>query len=1093
MTRPFKTIIPALGLALAVLAAPNSSAQNSPEYTMRADNPVQINTYDGISAPEYASLFIALSQGETGIPIRDYKYDPENIESLRLYIWTRLEDETVDLSGVVDRFDRIANELQDARNIKIAAMLQGYLGIRDDGTLSDTDFDSRMSELTRPYAPDNDWLVVFFANSLNYEAATSRGLGVFDPMTTQFAEYALRGHESDLDYDEARLIYLRMMAVEYMRRSDISGFYRTLEARNKIKVKFGLPSSNFADLINAAQLHHQIFYDPSSIRIAEEAFLNAPVSSEDQDQAKYVLARIYTAHGFADKALEVYKNINIAALGGDGALEESIQVDQAFNYLLLGDFDEAERLLASVSEATIGEVNTAKLDFDLLTLTLHQRVMTPEKKADLLTARKGIHNVLTQMRLEGLPEGDPNIFVETTGPVRAVDTTHVSINGDLENLLPVSEIEQARIESFITLAGDGLNGSAAVKPVDKMTLSALRAFSGGREQVLTEILRDLGDDPVGAPMAELLNAYTGKEGAAKVQSPIRAKEPELATLEYIIRSRACLKAGDYACAWAQYYQARNQIRSVAKAGLSDFLLADQELLLRSYENNASTVLASASRLFEAYGDYIPDAETGYDIVNRTAAVFERTGLSAMAHRIITLDGKPRMAQPYTNHMTEARLMLAMGKYREAKDRLSTLLLEDGTPLRQTLNEKALSYAAHAALGETTEALSLAQDVRTGLRGLNDGLLAELVKPYLFLGDYHVYTYYRPFEAEQYRARYLNLRRKQEVTQADKSRQMAEARVRAVNATEMRALEKAEGELGSMRSKQGALSSSIWIMLAGLLGGAYGLFRLFRQNRALSAENARLDHARRTHEYFMDEMERQTALETTALNSAMDTMARSSGTDPALMSEKLSGHVTALKETMARLAFQDRVFTRGSSTPTKINLEALRKELLESWQPAASKKDISIIFDVDERVRSAHSFKALLTESLRLFVGHAIDHTSIDVITVKMTPFRLKDQDFVRATISDEGDGLASFDARLSPGDVSPNLHVAFDDSEKRAFAASTAIMAINGAGGRFESQATPGFGHVLTFDLPATLLAGADEPASPSNIIEFKKGTANDG
>ena len=197
--------------------------------------------------------------------------------------------------------------------------------------------------------------------------------------------------------------------------------------------------------------------------------------------------------------------------------------------------------------------------------------------------------------------------------------------------------------------------------------------------------------------------------------------------------------------------------------------------------------------------------------------------------------------------------------------------------------------------------------------------------------------------------------------------------------------------------------------------------------------------------------------------------------------------------MARLAFQDRVFTRKPSAPTKINLEALRADLIESWQPAASKKDISILFDVDERVLSVHSHKALLTESLRLFVGHAINHTSIDVISVTMTPFRIKDKDFIRAQISDEGDGLASFDPRLSPGDVLPDLHVGIDDSDKQAFAASTAIMAINGAGGRFESEATPGFGHVLTFDLPATLLAGADEPHTPTNIIEFKKGTANDG
>jgi len=922
----------------------------------------------------------------------------------------------------------------------------------------------------------------------------SRGLGVFDSINSKFSEFALRGHEADLDYDEARLVYLRMLAIEYLRRSDISGYYNTLIDRNKIKVKLGLPSSNFEDLTNAAALHHAIFYDPSSIRIAEEAFYNQGVSSEDNEMAKYMLASLYTAHGFSDKALEVYSSIDAAGLGGDGLFEETLRVDKAFNYVLLGDFEEAAQLLATAKKSTIGDIETAKLDFDLLTLALHHRVMTPEKKADLLTARRSIHNILTLTRLNSMSADEEALF-QPGGTVASVDITHAELSGNLEDLLPVTEIEQARIEGFINLVSSGLGGSPSVSDADRAKLTALRAFSNGEDQAFTDSLRALQNGP-GEPGASeasrLFQHYSTADAAAIEGSKILSEDPESATLEYIIRARVCLKTGDYACSWSQFYAAKTALRSVSRAGLSDFLIADLEMLLLTYENDAGAVLDKASRLFENYGQYIPNTETGYEIVNRTASVFERAGLTDMAHRIITLDGKAGMAQPYANHMTEVRLMLALSKYREAKDRLSTLVMDDSGSPRRALYEKAMSYSAHAALGETNKALSLAQDVRTGIRGLNDPLLDGLAKPYLFLGDYHVYTYYKPFEAEQYRARYLKAVRLADVAQTQRSGEMAEARVRALNASEMRALDTASTQLGKAENRASTFSR-LTVMLAAFLGALAIIWaRLRRREKALAAENEALAQSVQTHEYFMGEMERQTELETTALGAVMDTLARSQNADPTLTAQKVGDHAVRLRETVARLAFQNRVFTGSEEPRTKLNLNELSAALSEHFQDQAARKDVSLHFDIGPLVRTAHIQKALLSETLRTFLGYALEHTSCDVIEVTMRPLAYKEQTFLRTTISDEGDGLAKFDHRLKSGDVSPDMTMRLTDAQTRGFSADTVIMAINKAGGRFESEATPGFGHVLRIDLPATLL-GVEEPPTPSNIIEFKKGTANDG
>lgn len=1063
-------------------------AQDAPSYEVHEDNPTRISIYAGLNADDWATRFIGLAQNESGISAASYNYDPDDMENMRLYIWNKLEDLTIDLNPVIDRYDTKAAEIDDKRNIKIVTMLRAFVSAQSE-PLSDDEFENRIADITRPYVRDNDWFVVFYANSLNFEAGLS--IGLFDAIYSDFAEVALRGHETDLDYDEARIMYLRMRIYDDLRRNELNGFYSNLAERNTLKSQFSLPNSDFADLMNAASLHDAIFSDPSTIRIAEEAFLNDDRSVENIETAKYILASLYTAHGFSNKALEVYSNIDAASLGSE-ALVQAIEIDKAFNYALLGDFDESRQALSDIDSVVSGDMPSAKIHHDLLEIALHDEVMTPEKKADILKARQTFRYFQIENRL-GINQNASLKSFNSRGAVLVVDKTQAMHSGNLEDLQPVSQIQRDRISGFISLAASGLGGSSKTTKRQKSVTRALHFLTTGNEKELTDILRTLREDSANIELVQMLEYYRRKDhNEAPGMDMSVPSDPELAVLNPIIKSRLCLVKGDYSCAWEQVYSAQTFARSVTRPDFIEYLIADLKLTLMSHENNSSEVLAAATDLFENRADFIADPDMAYDIVNRVAGTFERAGHIGTAYQIITLDGSAGMAQPYTNHMTETRLMLALSKFREARDRLDVLFVE-GAPLRQTLYEKALSYAAHAALGETEEARGLAEQVRAGARGLKDPLLSGLTEPYLLMGDYYDYTHFRPFEAEEYRVKYLNARRLEDVAQTEKSRALAEARVRALNAAEMRALDTAETGLSGLKERVGFLSSLLWLLLAGL--GVLGFFTLKsrRQNTVLLAENAQLDHVRRTHQYFMEEMERQTALETTALSSAMDTLSRSSGADPQLMSEKLSGHVTGLRETITRLAFQDRVFTRKQSAATKINIESLRAELLESWQPAASKKDISIIFDVDERVRSVHSFKALLTESLRLFVGHAIDHTSIDVITVKMTPVRIKDQDFIRAQISDEGDGLASFDARLSPGDVSPDFHAVFDNGDKETFAASTAIMAINGAGGRFESEATPGFGHVLTFDLPATLLAGADEPPAPNNIIEFKQGTANDG
>jgi len=1075
--------------AAAFLCGSAAFGQSTPDYTVFEDNPIKIATYGGLSADDWSARFIALAQSDQGVSADKYSYEPDDLESMRLYIFTKLEDLSIDLTDVINRFDAKAHELEDSRNIKIAAMLQAFLKAQSE-TLSIPEFEARISEITRPYARDNDWFVVFYANSLNFEAVLSQNSDVFDPIIANFAEFSLKGHESDLDYDEARLIYLRMRLYDHLRMNDLSGYFDVLQERNIIKSRFGLPGTNFADLINAASLHHAIFSDPSTIRIAEEAFHSDDQSNENVETGKYILASLYTAHGFADKALEVYGDIDLAALGGDEALIQVIDVEKAFNYILLGDFEEGGRLLAGTNEAIVGDYVAAKIHGDLLNMVMHEQVMTPEKKADILTARQSFHNATIMNRLDMRPESGEQLFAPR-GISIAVNKTQAMNSGNLEDLQPVSDIDQTRIQSFIKLAYANLGGSSRASAKEKLISGALNSYSAGKEKVLTEQLRSLRDLPGMNGLAEVFEHYRSQGVTDMASLKSDGTDPELQTLEHILIARSCLKTGDYPCSWAQVYNAKKQARSVGKSTFLEFLISDLELSLMSHENNASAVLMGATDLFERHAGYIADPDMAYDIVNRVAGTFERIGLTGTAQTIVTLDGQAGMGQPYANHMTEVRLMLALSKFREARDRLDTLIVE-GSPLRQTLYEKSLSYAARAALGETDEALELAQQVRAGSRGLKDPLLAGLVEPYLLMGDYHVYTHYRPFEAEQYRVKYLSARRLEDAAENEKARLMAEARVRALNASEMRALEKATGQLEASESRASTYSR-LAIILAALLG-ALGIIwaRLRRSQKTLAAERQELDQIRQTHEYFMGEMERQTELETTALGAVMDTLTRSTAADPTLIAQKVGDHAGRLRETVARLAFQDRVFTGTKEPRTKLDIEDMTASMSAHFQDMASRKDVSLHFDIHERVRTIHTQKALLSEALRTFVDHALAHTSCDVIEISLRPLAYKDQTYLRTVITDEGDGLAKFDRRLTEGDISPDLAVRLTEAETRGFSADTVIMAINKAGGRFESEAAPGFGHTLTFDMPATLL-GAEIPPTPNNIIEFKKGTANDG
>jgi len=1077
-------------LCFCALSRP-AGAQVMRDYTVYENNPHQISTYADMDADQWAEQFITLVKNSASKSVTDLTYDPEDLESMRIYIWTKLEDTNANLSRALNRFEKKAAALDDERNMKIAAMTRKYIDIRS-SALTGYDVVDAIAEITKPYAQDNDWFVVFFANSLNFEAHYL-GQVPIDPNFVSFAQFALKGHETDLDYDEARLSYLSLKKIEQIRDRDLMGYYETLSESNAIKDKLNLPKSHFADLINAANLHQEIFTDPASIRIAEEAFINDDLSPANIASAQYTLGSLYTAHGFSEKAIETYEAIDQRTFDAGGSYEHAITIDLALNHFFLGDRQQAETLLVSLEPVDL--FVESKATQNLLEIAFQAETISPELKDSILKSRQSMTNVLTLTYLN-LPE---RLAIQQTPSelTLSIDKTTAMHSGNIEDLTPISDINLNRIQGFITLAKSTLSSPSSLSPFEAFVINSLQNIGQqshtGKMDGLTTYRAQKNHD---GDMTELFEHYLSANDAALDLTERHSlisnkKQPFHRFAEHLILARICIGQNNFECAWENYYSAKRQSKSAGHTQLAEFTLLDLELTLMAHENNHTAVLSIATDLLENHPGLVSANNQVYNVVNRTASAFESSGYNSHAYRMITLGSSAGMSQPYANHLTEIRLMLALSKFREAKSRLDTLIVEGGR-LSQSIYEKSLAYAAYAALGETNPALDLAQQVRAGSKGLNDPLLNQAVQPYLYLGDYYIYAHEKPFEAEQYRLQYINDRRVSELSQNAKSKTVAEARIRALNASEVTDLAQTNSALSSAQNGARVLGL-LSLLLAGL--SALGAFIFVRQRRdlqGLQLQNASLIQTRKTHEYFLSEMERQTALETTALNASMDTISRTPNSEPQLLTEKITHHVDRLGNMISRLAFQDRIFTQRPESPVKLNLETIKSEVLETAQIIASKKDISILFDIDDRVRTIHSHKSLLTEALRLFINHAITHTSCDVIQVKMSPFRLSDTDFIQTSITDEGDGLSSFDAKLTQGDVSPDRQNPFGESGSEIFAAQTAIMAINNAGGRFESLASPGFGHVLTFDLPATLMTTDAEPA-PSNVVEFRKDTANDG
>ncbi len=1074
--------------ALLLAFASSAEAQLVRDYTVFEQNPHQISTYADMGPEQWANRFITLVNNSSSKSLKDLTYDPDDLESMRIYIWTKLEDTNTDITRVLNRFERKAERLSDERNIKIAKMTRKYIEVRS-SALTGYDVVDAVADITQPYAQDKDWFVVFFANSLNFEAHYL-GQVPIDPNFVNFAQFALKGHETDLDYDEARLSYLSLRKIEQIRDRDLVGYYDTLSESNAIKDKLGLPKSHFADLINAANLHQEIFTDPSSIRIAEEAFINDDLSPANIASAQYTLGSLYTAHGFSEKAIETYDAIDLATFDSGGAYEHAITIDLALNHFFMGDRQKAESLLLSIEPLDL--FVESKTTQNLLEIALQIETVTPELKSSILKSRQNMTNVLTlaylnqpqRISMQGAPS-------ELT---LSVDKTTAMHSGNIEDLTPISSINQVRIESFIELAKTSLLANAPMSSFDAFVTNSLNAVGLNDQTAKLELLSDYTSlDNHDPDIARLFKTYFQSNldpVNISERQPLFANSanPFVDFTELLILARLCIMQDNFECAWEHYYAAERQSKSSGKTQLSNYSLLDLKLTLMAHENNHTEVLSLATEILETQASLISDRQHIYSIVNRTASAFEASGYNSHAYRMITLGGSAGMSQPYANHLTEIRLMLALNKFREAKSRLDSLIVEGGR-LSQSIYEKSLAYAAYAALGETDTALDLSQQVRAGSKGLNDPLLNKAVQPYLYLGDYYIYAHEKPFEAEQYRLQYINAQRATELSHRAKSNKIAEARIRALNASEVRSLAQSRDALANTQSRMSLLSLSA--LCLGALSALFGFMVMTsrRQIKALNQQNAALDNTRKTHEYFLSEMERRTALETTALSASLDTISRTDHNSPQLITEKITYHIDRLKHVISRLAFQDRIFTQRPEQPVKVELEAIKAIILDSSQPAASRKDISILFDIDDLVRTVHTQKSLLTEALSLFINHSIEHTSCDVIQVKMQPFKLSDQDYIRTSISDEGDGLSKFDAKLVEGDVSPNI---LERAGSDLFASQTAIMAINNAGGRFESLASPGFGHVLTFDLPAVLMTSPAEPVA-NNIIEFRKDTANDG
>ena len=1064
-------------------------SQTAPDYTVYEDNPMQISSYAGKTADEWAQNFISLIDQSPQVPKQKLIYQTANLETLRLFIWTNLENPSVDLFRPHKIYAQKAKQLGDERNIKISNMIGEFLIIRDQSTSGDQ-IVTKVHDLTNGYAQDKDWFVVFFANSLNFEAHYLGEIPI-DPNFAAFAQFALKGQESDLDYDEARLIYLSIVKTDQLRARDLNGFYETLYETANLRERFALPTSHFADLINAANLHHEIFTTPSSIQIAEKAFEHNINSPSNMALAEYTIASLYTAHGFSEQALEIYDSIDVSKLGAGGPYDQAINIDRALNHILLGDFGAAETALAHLQSGDV--FFETKITQDLINIAMNLQTMTPVLAEHLLNARRTTANIVTLTQLDRpatIPNTNSNLSY-------SIDKTSAMHSGLTEDLRLLSDINQGRIQSFIDLAAQSRKGSTKIKPVDLFLITALQSFSSQNNAQIIRALRDYKNTPnYNTEIAGLFEAYRLTFNASTPTSTdlkIPSSENPLNNfVEYLLRARICLRNLDYNCAWQNHFIANQASKIFGQEKLTSFLLSDLELTLLSHEANTGKTLSLATDLFENQADFIVSADHANDIINRTASTFEAAGSNSVAHRLITLDGAAELNQPYANHLTDIRIMLSLSKFRQAKDRLETLGLYDGS-LSQSIFQKTLKYAALAALGETDAALSLSEQIRAGSQGLKDPYLDKLIQPYLYMGDYYIYAHEKPFEAEQYRLQYLNIKRLNEIATHDKARLVSEARVRAINTSETRSLKTASQKLDQQKRRQ-ALSNFLLLLLSGLT--IFGL-ATFRKNRSeltlLKTKNGSLSHTIKTHEYFMTEMERHTALETAALTSAMDTISRSKDIDATIIAEKIGFHSARLSGTMSTLAYQDRLFTHKPGLPVKIDLEKLKTSLNDTWQQDASKKDVSILFDIDDRVRLIHSYKSLLSESLRLFVKHAIRHTSCDIIEIKFLPLRIKDQDYIRTTISDEGDGLSDFDSKMSPGDITPDTALSFDRDETEAFAAKAAIMAINGVSGRFESAATPGFGHILTFDLPATLISGAAPETTATNIVEFRKDSANDG
>jgi len=148
-------------------------------------------------------------------------------------------------------------------------------------------------------------------------------------------------------------------------------------------------------------LHYEIFTDPSAINIAEEAFLNDDLSTDNQESAKYVLGTLYTANGFADKALEVYGSIDLAKFEEAPGFVHAIKTDQALNHTLLGNEAEAAELIADLKANPVSQIVTAEL------------------KADILKARRTAYNVVTLTKLESgfVAFDDPMISAGTTSNI----------------------------------------------------------------------------------------------------------------------------------------------------------------------------------------------------------------------------------------------------------------------------------------------------------------------------------------------------------------------------------------------------------------------------------------------------------------------------------------------------------------------------------------------------------------------------------------------------------------------------------------------------------------------------------------------------